>query len=83
MQVGKLNWYNLVHFKCPKCSTDLEPLILDDGYVCRRCNFGISKEKLEDIVGKYTKVNRPYKKEESDEDYLRNSSLREPRGDSK
>lgn len=60
-----LKWGNLKCDCCPKCGSDIKSngAILDTIYICSKCDFSISEEKYELIVGnrfKQTKKEKGY-----------------------
>lgn len=52
-----MNWKNLKNYKCPKCNALLIfEIKLGNMHSCTKCDFGISKEKFENIVND---INKP------------------------
>lgn len=47
--MSKLKWKNLKIFKCPECSSGIEPN--DRGYRCVDCDFFITEERFDSLTG--------------------------------
>lgn len=53
-----MNWTKLKHYKCPDCSATLSKDPYDMTHACTRCDFKVSVEKFDQIVGDMLKPKR-------------------------
>ena len=60
MSRKKLNWKNLLKYKCPKCGSDF--VKKDNGIKCagKRCDFFITNERLDQVVKDMSQPKQPW-----------------------